>query len=71
MTLEGSVKAALAVHPRPPQDTHPRRVLHPEHPGHQILVCCARHKFYLHEPILLSAWLWPVLQAWLGHREKE
>lgn len=68
--LERSVKAAPAAHPWPPRDTHPRRVLHPEHSGHQILVCCARHKLHLHEPILLSAWLRPVLQAGLGYREE-
>lgn len=70
MTLRGSVKAALAAHPWPPQITHPRRVLHPEHSGHQIFICCARHKLHLHESVLLSAWLWPVLQAGLGHREE-
>lgn len=53
-----------------PRDTHPRSVLHPEHSGHQILICCARHKLHLHEAILLPAWLWPVLQAGLGHRQK-
>ena len=71
MTLtRRSVKAAPASRPWHPWDTHPRRVLHPEHPGHQIFVCRARHKLYLHEAILLSAWLWPVLQAGLGHGEK-
>lgn len=57
-------------HPWVPRDTHPRSVLHPEHSGHQILICCARHKLHLHEAILLPAWLWPVLQAGLGHREQ-
>lgn len=45
--------------------TYPRDILHPENTCHQVLICCARHKLHLHEAILVPAWLWPVLWAWL------